>query len=93
MRVSIKALCGMLRATLLFYRKLRCGLEEMDFKVDPYDPCVANQGVNGAQYTVVWHIDDLKVSHCNKSVVTYFASKLAKRNHDKIKIKRGKPFD
>ena len=88
-----KALYGMLRAALLFYRKLRRDLEEMGFEVNPYDPCVANRDVDGAQCTVVWHVDDLKVSHRDKSVVTYFASELAKRNRDKIKIKSGKVFD
>ena len=88
-----KALYGMLRAALLFYRKLRRDLEEMGFEVNPYDPCVANRDVNGAQCTVVWHVDDLKVSHRDESVVTYFASELAKRNRGKFKIKRGKVFD
>ena len=88
-----KALYGMLRAALLFYRKLRRNLEEMGFEVNPYDPCVANRDVNGTQCTVVWHVDNLKVSHCDESVVTYFASKLAKQNRDKIKIKQGKVFD
>ena len=32
----------MLRAALLLYRKLHRDLEEMGFKVNPYDPCVAN---------------------------------------------------
>ena len=88
-----KALYGMLRAVLMCYQKLRRDLEEMEFKVNPYDPCVANRDVNRAQCTVVWHVDGLKVSHRDKSVVTYFASGLAKRNCDKIKIKRGKVFD
>ena len=57
------ALYGMLRAALLFYRKLRADLEDMGFEVKPYDPCVANRIVNGSQCTVVWHVDDLKVSH------------------------------
>ena len=83
----------MIRAALLFYRKLRRNLEEMGFEVNPYDPCVANRDVNGAQCTVVWRGDDLKVSHRDESVVTYFASELAKQNCDKIKIKQGKVFD
>ena len=48
-----KALYGMLRAALLFYRKLRGDLEEMEFVVNPYDPCVANRDVNGSQCTIV----------------------------------------
>ena len=42
-----KALYGMLRAALLFYRKLRADLEDMGSEVNPYDPCVANKIVNG----------------------------------------------
>ena len=66
-----KALYGMLRAALLFYRKLRADLEDMGFEVNPYDPCVANRQVNGSQCTVVWHVDDLKVSHKEEAAVSY----------------------
>jgi hypothetical protein len=37
-----KALYGLMRASLIFYRKLRRELESYGFKVNPYDPCVAN---------------------------------------------------
>ena len=47
-----KALYGILRATLLFYKRLRKDLENMGFELNPYDPCVANMMVNGAQCTV-----------------------------------------
>ena len=43
-----KALYGMLKATLLFYKRLRFDLEEMGFVINPYDPCVANMMANGA---------------------------------------------
>ena len=43
-----KALYGMLRAALLFYRKLRADLEDMGFEVNPCDLCVANKMVNGS---------------------------------------------
>jgi hypothetical protein len=33
-------------------------------------PCVANKMVQGRQLTVVWHVDDLKISHRLPSVVT-----------------------
>ena len=65
-----KALNWMLRVALLFYRKLRADLEDMGFEVNPYDPCVANKIVNGSQCTIVWHVDDLKVSHKDEAVVT-----------------------
>jgi len=56
----IRALYGMLQASLLFYQKLRSDLEEIGFKINPYDPCVANRMVNGNMHTVTWHVDDLK---------------------------------
>lgn len=87
-----KALYGMLQAALLFYRKLRKDLEEMEFVVNPYDPCVANRDVNRSQCTVVWHVDDLKVSHKDEAVVSYFAQELAEKNQNKITVKRGKVF-
>ena len=38
-----KALYGLLQSALLFYRKLCSELEDHVFKVNPYDPCVANK--------------------------------------------------
>ena len=43
----LKAIYGMLKSALLFYRKLWKDLEQIGFKVNPYDPCVANWMVNG----------------------------------------------
>ena len=40
-----KAIYGMLRAALLFYKRLQSTPEDMIFKVNPYDPCVANMMV------------------------------------------------
>ena len=58
-----KAMYGLLRSALLFYLKLQKDLEEFGFEINDYDPYVANKMVNGSQMTVVWHVDDLKVSH------------------------------
>ena len=58
-----KSIYRMLKAALLFYKRLRFDLEEMGFVVNPYDPCVANMMVNGAQINVCWHVEDLKISH------------------------------
>jgi hypothetical protein len=58
-----KAIYGLLRSALLFYKKLVANLESIGFKLNPYDPCVANTEVNGTQMTVCWHIDDLKVTY------------------------------
>ncbi len=48
----------MMKSVLLFYKKLLSGLKEMGFKVNPYDPCMANKLVGGANMTIQWHVDD-----------------------------------
>ena len=83
----------MLRAALLFYKRLRKDLENMGFGVNPYDPCVANMMVNGAQCTVCWHVDDLKVSHMDKAVVTPFLLERADLYKGRVKTHCGKIFD
>ena len=65
----LRALYGMIKSPLLFYRKLRKDLEAAGFKVNPYDICVANKTVKGKQFTVLWHVDDLKISHVDTPVV------------------------
>lgn len=61
-----KALYGMLKSALLFYRKLVADLTAMGFVLNPYDPCVANKIVDGSQLTVSWHVDDLTLSSVNE---------------------------
>jgi hypothetical protein len=58
-----KAMYGMMKSALLFYRKLVSELKKMGFDINPYDPCVANKIVNGMQTTIRWHVDDLMISH------------------------------
>jgi hypothetical protein len=67
-----KAIYGLQRSALLFYRKLVADLESTGFVINPYDPCVANKVINGEQMTVCWHVDDLKVSHMEPAEVTKF---------------------
>jgi hypothetical protein len=67
-----KAVYDLLRSALLFYKKLVGELENLGFKLNPYDPCVANMTVNRTQMTVCWHVDDLKVSHIDAAEVTKF---------------------
>ena len=47
-----KALYGLLRAAVLFYKCLRSDVEDRGFVVNLYDPCVANKILDGAQLTV-----------------------------------------
>ena len=40
---------------------------------------MANKTVNGKQMTVMWHVDDLKISHKNEDTVDALIRKLSKR--------------
>lgn len=38
--------------------------------MNPYDTCTVNKVTNGAQRTLVWHVDDLNISHKDPKEVT-----------------------
>jgi hypothetical protein len=65
-----KALYGTIKAAYLFWQKLTADLKKWGFTINPYDPCVANKTINDNQCTVVWHVDDVKISHVDPNVVT-----------------------
>jgi hypothetical protein len=71
-----KALYGTLRAALLFWRRLSSELKELGFEINPYDWCVANKMIDGHQCTILWHVDDLKISHVDPAIVTEVIEKL-----------------
>jgi hypothetical protein len=73
-----KAQYGLMRASLLFYRKLGMEIEENRFVVNPYDPCVANmETANGKQLKVIWHVDNLMASCEDNFELTKFSCCLA----------------
>ena len=85
-----KAMYGLLRSALLFYKKLVADLKGIGFNLNPYDPCVANREVNGSQQTVIFHVDDLHCSHVDPAVNTELALYLSDKYGDGISVKRGK---
>ena len=64
-----KALYGMMQVALLFWKDLTGYLIEQGFKLNPYDECVANKQIEGHQCTILWHVDDLKLSHVSDRVL------------------------
>ena len=89
-----KAIYGMLKSAILFYKKLKSDLEQIGFKINPYDPCVANRMIKGSQHTVIWHVDDLKSSHESSEVNDQFwewlNNKYGNTNISTVKKLRGK---
>lgn len=86
-----KSMYGLLRSALLFYRKLRAELEAVGFVVNPYDPCVANRISDcGHQQTVLWHVDDLMMSHVDRRENLWLVDYLKGIYGDKMTVVTGK---
>jgi hypothetical protein len=49
------ALYGTMVASLLYYRKFVKSLKDIDFIINPYDPCVANKIIEG-EHIIIWHL-------------------------------------
>ena len=57
--VVLKAIYGMIEASLLWYHELSQKLKDIGFVFNPYDACVCNRIVNKKQHTVRFHVDDI----------------------------------
>jgi Reverse transcriptase (RNA-dependent DNA polymerase) len=93
----LNALYGLLKASLLFYKKLVKDLEGIGFVLNPYDPCVANKMIGGSQMTLCWHVDDMKISHKDPLAVDDFTlwlrhtyEEILQDGSGEMKVTRGK---
>ena len=90
-----KAIYCMLHSSLIFYKQWRADLERSGFVINPYDPCVANKMVGGKQFTVTWHVDDVKASHVSQKALDSFADWVQQLygKYSAVKVTRGKEHD
>ena len=72
----LRAIYGSIYSGLLWYDLFTNTLKDMGFELNPYDKCVANKTVNGKQCTIVWYVDDLKISHMEHAVNMEIIDKL-----------------
>ena len=84
-----KALYGCMKSAIIWYNTFVYTLKGLGFKLNPYDPCVANLTVNGSTLTIVWYVDDCKISHKDSKVVDWLIEEIEKQ-HGKMTITRGK---
>ena len=70
-----KALYGCMQSAILWYGTFKNSLEGMGFKINEYDPCVANLKINGKQCTICWYVDDTKILHVDPRVVDHIIKK------------------
>ena len=88
----LRALYGCIESALLWYDLYANTLKGMGFEINPYDRCVANKIINGRQCTICWYVDDNKVSHEDKSVVTQVIEDIEK-HFGKLTVSRGDVHD
>jgi hypothetical protein len=70
-------LYGTCQAALLFWKNLSSFLiDELGFTLNKYDKCVANKMIKGKQCTIIWHVNDLKMSHVNAEVLEKIIKRL-----------------
>jgi hypothetical protein len=85
-----KALYGCLRSALLFYLKYAGDIESRVFELNPYDPCVTNTMINHKQFTMVWNVDDIKMSHDEEKEVTRMIKSLKSIDGEYMRVLRGR---
>ena len=85
----LKALYGCIESALLWYNLYVSTLKDMGFVINPYDRCVANTVIDGSQCTILWYVDDNKLSHMSENVVTSIVGRIKKHFGDLV-ISRGK---
>ena len=59
----MNAINGTILVSLMYYCKFCKMLKWNKFKMNPYDPCVANILVNGLQQYILFHVDNCKLGH------------------------------
>ena len=68
--------------------QIRNSIENNGFAINPYDLCVAKKLVKRGVIAVVWHFDDLKVSHKYPFEMTKFSQYLSTIYRNKLKVHR-----
>ena len=87
-----KMLHGILKSSLLYYKKFVKDIKQIGCQINPCETYVANKMINNKQHTLAWHVDDIKASHVNPTVNDKFAewceSIYGSKELGSIKVKR-----
>jgi len=54
-------------------------LTDWGFTVNLYDWCIENKMIEVKQCPVVWHVDDIKISHVSKDFITRIINDLLEK--------------
>ena len=62
----------------MWYNLFSTTLEGLGFEIKTYDKCVSSNVVEGTQFTIVWYVDDNKLSHKNPEVISDIINEVKK---------------
>jgi hypothetical protein len=67
----------------------------LGFESNPFDKCVVNKVIDGSQCTIIWHVDDLMLTHVSQDVLDQIVSELSKKfsKEDPLSIHTGDIHD
>ena len=93
--LAVKMIYGTVKAVLKAYKKLAKYLRSWGLEMNLYDPCTWNKIVDGEQLSLIFHIDDILLSHFSASVVTEHIKLLdgAYGTIDPLTMTRGKQHE
>ena len=77
---------------MLWYNVYNDTLKGMSFELNPYYKCTANKMIIGKQCTVLFHVDDNKISRVDSNVVTELMNKVSE-HFGELAITRGDTND
>ena len=77
-----------IESAFLWYKLYSERLEGMILVINPYGRCVSNKTINGKQFTIVWHVDDNKLSQVDPNLVTEILEEI-KKHFGELVISRG----
>ena len=94
---TLKPPCGMLKVSLLCYKKFASDVKQTGHIMCPHDACAANKIINNKQYKLPWHTDDANPAHVSPKVNDEFAiwceEKYGSDDLGHVAVTRGKRHD
>ena len=84
-----KALYGHMRSGRLFWEHISAKLVSLEFESNPDDLCVMNKMVGEDQFTIVLHVDDLKLSFATEEGIDEVLDELRKE-YGNLEVQKGK---
>ena len=54
--------------SLIHYRNFTKSLTDFGFKINQYNPCIANNMIHGKQMTLCYHVENCKLIHHRSNV-------------------------